>query len=329
MQADGHADAAHATPPTEPAAQPDAIEVRGLAKRYGRVEALRGVDLTVRPGDVYGFLGRNGAGKSTTIRILMGITKPTAGRVRMFGDEGGRDLVRWRQRIGYVAQEQSFYGWMSAETLGRFVRGFFPRWDDAEYSRLLRVLDVPRGRRVRTFSGGTKVKLALALALAHRPPLLVLDEPTAGLDPVARREFLEMVRDEAVRSGRTTFFSSHLVDEIELVARRVAILEDGRTRYEGDVRALVERVRLVRAPEPIDGQALFQAVDSVGLRALHWEERAGERAIAVEAPDDVDARFAALAALLAHAPGATIEAMPLEEIFIAMVRRTGSGAPAR
>jgi ABC-2 type transport system ATP-binding protein len=309
----------------------DPIEVRGLAKRYGAVEALRGVDLTVAAGDVYGFLGRNGAGKSTTIRILMGITRPSSGSVRMFGEGAGGDLVRWRQRIGYVAQEQTFYGWMTPRTIGGFVRGFYPSWDDGEYGRLVRALDLPHDRRIRTFSGGMKAKLALALALAHRPPLLVLDEPTAGLDPVARREFLEMVRDESEKSGRTTFFSSHLVDEIELVAERVAILDAGRTRYEGDVRALVDRVRLVRVSgsrsptERGDAQAAEDAASidarlaEAGLTPLHDETREGERRIVVEADDP--SRFDALA-------GVTVEKIPLEEIFIAMVRHRAGAEPA-
>lgn len=294
------------------------IQVRGLAKRYGAVEALRGVDFTVHAGDVVGFLGRNGAGKSTTIRILMGITRPSAGEVRMFGEPLGRDLVRWRQRIGYVAQEQSFYGWMTPITIGRFSRGFFPSWDEAEYARLLAVLDVPTRRRIGTFSGGTKVKLALALALAHRPPLLVLDEPTAGLDPVARREFLEIVRAENERSGRTTFFSSHLVDEIELVARRVAILEDGRTLYEGSVEALVARVRSARAPlhdETSEGAAR-EALAAAGSIVLYEEIRDGELRAIVQAGDP-----SAWDALASLAPQIAIERLPLEEVFIAMVRR--------
>lgn len=300
--------------------EPDVIEVRGLEKRYGALQALRGLDLTVRPGDVYGFLGRNGAGKSTTIRILMGITRPSGGSVRMFGEPGGRDLVSWRRRIGYVAQEQSFYGWMTPLTIGRFVRGFYPRWDDAEYTRLMRVLEVPTAQRIRTLSGGTKVKLALALALAHRPPLLLLDEPTAGLDPVARREFLEIVRDDAERSGRTTFFSSHLVDEIELVAKRVAIVDGGRARYEGDIASLVDRVRVVRASELAEPGPLHQAIAELELAIRHEEVREGERRIVVET--DEPARYEVLAQRL---PDAVVELLPLEEVFIAMVRR-GPGA---
>jgi ABC-2 type transport system ATP-binding protein len=244
----------------------------------------------------------------------MGITQPSGGSVKMFG-EAPRDLVRWRQRIGYVAQEQSFYGWMTPRSIGRFVRGFFPTWDDAEYARLQATLDLPVDRRIRTFSGGMKVKLALCLALAHRPPLLVLDEPTAGLDPVARREFLEHVRDESEKHGRTTFFSSHLVDEIELVAKRVAILDEGRTRYEGDVRALVDRVRLVRVrAESEEAVSLDARIAEAGLVPLYEETREAERRVFVEADDA--ARFEPAAAL-----GIASEKLPLEEIFIAMVRR--------
>src|SRR6185312_4050538 len=118
-------------------------------------------------------------------------------------------------------------------------------WDDAEFARLTKRLDLPTDRKIGTFSGGMRVKTALSIALAHRPPLLLLDEPTAGLDPVARREFLELVRAEQKTSGHTTFFSSHLIDEVELVADRVGIVDDGKMRFEGTIATLAARVRLV------------------------------------------------------------------------------------
>lgn len=280
------------------------IETRGLAKSYGRVRALCGLDLTVGKGEVYGFLGRNGAGKSTTIRILMGISKPDGGDVRLFGETTRGTLVSRRQRIGYVAQEQSFYDWMSAGRLAKFVSRFYPTWDDATFIALARQQGVPLDRKVGTFSGGMKMKLALALALAHRPPLLILDEPTSGLDPVARREFLERVREDAERTGRTTFFSTHLIDEVELVADRVGIVEDGRTRYEGTVSSLAARVRVARHVEG-DPPRLE------GVRLLSDRVFRGERRWVFEADDP--ARFEALPLRL--------EALPLEEIFIEMVRR--------
>jgi ABC-2 type transport system ATP-binding protein len=299
--------------------RPAVIDVRGLAKRYGPVEALAGLDLSVGAGEVYGFLGRNGAGKSTTIRILMGITKPSGGDVRLFGEPTSH-RIDYRQRIGYVAQEQNFYGWMTPTSLGRFVRGFYPTWNDARYAELIRGLDLPARRKIRTFSGGMKVKLALAAALAHDPELLVLDEPTAGLDPVARREFLEMVRDQAERSGRTTFFSTHLIDEIELAAHRLAIVDEGRTRYEGTAFELATRVRRLWRPLPEEGVAelppAFVGQAPAVWRILQDRQSSGRREVIVQAePEDFDV-------LLEDAGEWRIEELPLEEIFIEMVRKS-------
>lgn len=305
---------------------PDVIAICGLEKSYGKHVALAGLDLTVGQGEVYGFLGRNGAGKSTTIRILMGITRPTRGEVRLFGERFDRDVVKLRQRIGYVAQEQSFYGWMTAAQMGRFVRGFFPTWDEAEWSRVVRVLDVPLDRKIQGFSGGMRVKLALALALAHRPPLLLLDEPTAGLDPVARREFLDIVRSEA--AGRTTFFSTHLIDEIELVAGRVGVVDGGRTKFEGTVNELGDRVRLFEKPlaegERLDtARALWEPLlAQAGIRVAHAEVRGGALRMMLECPEP--ARFDALEASDAYrqADGPPLTVVPLEEAFIALVRKS-------
>jgi ABC-2 type transport system ATP-binding protein len=304
----------------------EVISIRGLEKSYGKHVALSGLDLTVGSGEVYGFLGRNGAGKSTTIRILMGITRPTKGEVRLFGERFDRDVVKLRQRIGYVAQEQSFYGWMNAAQMGRFVRGFFPTWDEGEWARVVRVLDVPLDRRIDGFSGGMRVKLALALALAHRPPLLLLDEPTAGLDPVARREFLDIVRAEA--SGRTTFFSTHLIDEIELVAQRVGVVDAGKAKFEGTVVALGDRVRLFEkelgVDDSLDGsRARWQPLLAAhGVRIAHVEARGSTLRMMLECADPT--RFDAVEADESYraAEGPPLTVVPLEEAFIAMVRRS-------
>ena len=153
----------------------------------------------VSQGEVYGLLGRNGAGKTTMLRILMGIVRPDAGTIELLGKRTKRVTVSLKQRIGYVSQEPMFYSWMTAEHLGRFVGSFYPTWDKQEFSRLLDALDVPKDRRAADLSGGTRSKLGLALARAPRPELLLLDEPTAGLDPVARREF----HDQPTRDGDT------------------------------------------------------------------------------------------------------------------------------
>lgn len=308
-------------PPQE--AAPPVLELINLAKSYGKVQALADLTLTVREGEVYGFLGRNGAGKSTTIRIIMGITRASAGEVRLLGASGKRDILRLRQQIGYVAQEQNFYGWMNPIQLGRFVRGFYPTWDDDEFGRMLHQLELPTNRKTRTFSGGMKVKLGLALALAHRPRLLVLDEPTAGLDPVARREFLEMVKAQAQATQRTTFFSTHLVDEVEMAAHRVGIVDAGRTFFEGSVDTLRGRVRLLRhhlldqsEPPPLPPFMVNPYYgDQLGYRVLRDGVVGSERRVVVEADPQY---FEALSYIDS---GWSMEQLPLEEVFIEMVRR--------
>ncbi|MCB1231926.1 MAG: ABC transporter ATP-binding protein [Verrucomicrobiae bacterium] len=237
-----------------------ALRAIGLRKRYGRVSVVNGLDLEVPRGKIYGFLGRNGAGKTTTIRMLMGILKPDRGEIEFFGHRTRRTTTALKRRIGYVSQSQHFYPWMSARQLGRFVGGFYPNWDTAEYDRLLRVLEIPPDRRSSQLSGGMRMKLALALALAHHPDLLILDEPTAGLDPVAQREFLEIVKNQSRNHGRTTLFSTHRIDEVERAADKVGIIDEGVMRYEGDlddlraeVRRLVEMPRKpIAVPQPTE-----------------------------------------------------------------------------
>ena len=226
------------------------LRAGGLKRAFGKVPAVDGLDLTVRAGEIYGFLGVNGAGKTTTIRMLMGIIKPDAGMIELLGQVTRRTTIQQKRSIGYVSQEQTFYPWMTGRALGRFVGGFYPTWDAPEFERLLRLLDVPPDRKVSQLSGGMRVKLALALALAPRPALLILDEPTSGLDPVARREFLDIIQRQARDHQRTTFFSSHLVGEVERVADRVGIIHHGRMRYEGDLDTLRASVRKVSVPVP-------------------------------------------------------------------------------
>ena len=277
----------------------------GLRKHFGQTLALDGVDLTVREGEIYGFLGRNGAGKTTTIRALIGILAPDAGEMELLGRSVRRVDVRTKQRIGYVSQEPHCYPWMTSRALGQFVAGFYPSWDPAEYDRLLAALDLPPDRRFSQLSGGMRMKLSLALALAHRPALLILDEPTAGLDPVARREFLELIASQARNHGRTTFFSTHLIDEVERVADRVGIIDRGRMRYEGGIDALraeVRRVRVEPGYQPPPGGGEFQM--------LRDESVAEVQAIVFRAPtpawDTVN-----------FGPGVSVERMSLEDIFLA------------
>jgi ABC-2 type transport system ATP-binding protein len=275
----------------------DAIRLTDLRVRYGRVRALDGLSLVVARGEIYGFLGRNGAGKTTTLRVLMGIVGPEGGTIELFGTPMKRVSVATKRSIGYVSQEQNFYPWMTPLQLGRFVAAFYPTWDEQEYARLLRVLDVPPDRRSGILSGGTRTKLGLALALAPRPPLLLLDEPTSGLDPVARREFNDLVASMAAERGTTVFMSSHLVDDVEDIATRVGIVQAGRASIEGRVDELRERVRRVRSAVPLEPPPGFARVRA-----------------------DVWAADGALWSAAAWPDGTSVEPLPLEEIFLAYAR---------
>jgi len=280
------------------------LKARGLTKKYGRVEVLRGLDLDVRASEIYGFLGRNGAGKTTTIRILMGIISGDDGAIELLGENRKRPSREQKRHIGYVSQEQHFYPWMTCARLGRFVAGFYPTWDEREFQRLLHVLYLPPDRKVGDLSHGMRAKLALALALAHRPRMLILDEPTAGLDPAARREFLEIISREGRAAERTTFFSSHIIAEVEQIADRVGILEQGRLRYEGPLAELAATVRRVFFPlEMVNVPPGFDVLSND-------QPRDGRRSLVLHAPP----------ALWDSTPieGATIEPLSLEDIFLAL-----------
>jgi len=215
-----------------------AIRLENVCKRYGSLDVLTGLTLEVKRGEVYGFLGRNGAGKSTAIRMIMGITKLSSGSIYLFGESITSNVVEARQRIGYVAQEQHFYPWMTPSALGKFVRGFYPRWSQQRFTSLIDLFELPSNRKIGGFSGGMKAKLALTTALATSPECLILDEPTAGMDPVARREFLDLVSEQARNADTTIFFSTHLIDDIEAIADRIGIVESGKTVYEGALEPL-------------------------------------------------------------------------------------------
>ncbi len=225
------------------------LATNDLTLRYGSYLAVESLNLSVNEGEIYGFLGRNGAGKTSTIRMIMGISKPDLGTITFAGKTLSRIGNHEKRSIGYVSQEQYFYPWMSCRRIGNFVGGLYPTWDDTEFTRLLAAFDLPPQRRISHLSGGMRVKLALALAISHRPPILILDEPTAGLDPVARREFLDIIRSQAERYQRTTFFSSHLIDEVERVANRVGIIHRGKMQFEGTLQTLRATVRQIAAPQ--------------------------------------------------------------------------------
>jgi len=294
---------------------PAVLSLQSLKKSYGSLEVLNGLSLSARRGEVFGFLGRNGAGKSTAIRMIMGITQADAGAIEVFGQPLHANLIGTRQRIGYVAQDQNMYPWMSPNVISRFVRGFYPQWDEKRFRQLLSDFSLPPKRRIGTFSGGMKAKLALTLALATRPELLILDEPTAGMDPVARREFLDLVRDQTAEDGATTFFSTHLIDEIEAIADRIGIVEAGVTMYEGQLDPLRNSI----ASWSIDSReytpgSLPGEFASHRLRVLHEGERRGRQVLTLQFAEQTLASHEIILN-----PGWRHDSMSLEDVFIAIV----------
>ena len=216
-------------PPRPAAASPQrvAIRTRGLAKRFGDIQALAPLDLEVRAGELLGCLGPNGAGKTTTIRLLLGFLRPTAGRAEIFGLDVNRDTVAAHSRVGYVAGETSLWPSLTgAETLHLFgqLQG---RVDVAYRDELVERFAFDPSRKVRNYSKGNRQKLGLIAGLMSRADLLLLDEPTSGLDPLMEREFRRCI-DEAKAAGQTVFLSSHILSEVEALCDRVAILRAGR-----------------------------------------------------------------------------------------------------
>lgn len=232
-----------------------AIEMREIVKHFGKTPALRGLSLTVPSGSICGFLGRNGAGKTTAIKILLNMVRAESGHAHVLGLDGAdpQQSIIIRQRSAYVSDSKELYPYMTAAELIRFTRSFFPKWRtdlEADYARRLAV---PLDRKLGKLSRGTKTNVMLLLALCRGAELLLLDEPTEGLDPVAREELLQMLASLTAESGATVFFSSHDLSEVEQIADRVCIIDEGRTLVEDcldDLRDQYRRVRVVFAGEP-------------------------------------------------------------------------------
>lgn len=228
------------------------IEVNGLSRRFGRKEALRDVTLRVTRGQVFGLVGENGAGKTTLMQHLLGAYKPQAGTVRAFGLDPVADPTAVLSRIGYLSEDRDLPGWMRVGELMRYTQAFFPNWDEAYAERLREEFALPARSRIKTLSRGERAKAGLLVALAHRPELLLLDEPSSGLDAIARQDILAAVVRTVAEEGRTVVFSSHLLDEVERVADHVAMLHDGRVtldRSMDEVKA-THRHYVVRWREP-------------------------------------------------------------------------------
>jgi ABC-2 type transport system ATP-binding protein len=216
------------------------VEISGLTKHYGAVQALAGVNLRIPAGSVYGFLGPNGAGKTTTVRILTGLLRATSGRARVLGLDAWRDSTRIRAQVGYLPGDVRLYERMTGTTLLAFCNRARGGTCTGEVSRLVERFDLSIKRRIRDYSRGMKQKLGLILAMMHRPPLLILDEPTTALDPLVRQTLFDELRAVAA-DGRTVLLSSHVLSEVEQLCNHVAIIRAGRLVEDGSIEALRKR----------------------------------------------------------------------------------------
>jgi ABC-2 type transport system ATP-binding protein len=292
------------------------IETVDLWKRYDGVDALRGLDLQVPAGSICGFLGRNGAGKTTTIKLLLGMARASKGMAQVFGVDAGDPgtATTVRQRIGFVSDEKDLYDYMTVGEIIAFTRPFFPKWRGDLEQKYLAAFELAPHRDIKTLSRGTRTRLALLLALSRGADLLILDEPTAGLDPAAAEEVLQALVGHVASEEMTVFFSSHQISEIEQIADHVAIVDRGRTVVCGsldDLRDRFQRVQLV-----FDAEAPAADLRAPGIVRTQKQGRV----ITVLTRD----REALINEVRALAP-ASIDAAPvtLKEIFLESVKAEG------
>lgn len=221
------------------------IEVSDVRKAFSNHPVLKGVDLTVTRGSIVGLIGANGSGKSTLLKVMLGLLRLDAGSSRLFGEESWSLSERSKARLGYVPQQVKLYPWMRVRQIVSYTGSFYQSWDESLVETLLDEWSLRRDAGVATLSGGELQKLGLILALGHRPELLLLDEPAAALDPVARREFLGRLL-EPVSDEQTVLFSTHILSDLERVATHVAFLHDGRIALFDELDRLKDRVKRLR-----------------------------------------------------------------------------------
>jgi ABC-2 type transport system ATP-binding protein len=285
-------------------AEAPVIQTFGLSKRYGPVRALNGLNLVVRPGDIFGFLGPNGAGKTTTIRLLLDLIRPTRGYARVLGLDTRSQSLEMRRRVGYMAGEVALYEQMTGGELLSLLSdlrggGHMPR-----AHQLAERLDLDLRRRIGDYSSGMKQKLALIAALSPAPELLILDEPTKGLDPLVQLEVYAILAEERAR-GCTVFFSSHILPEVERVCNRVGIVREGRLVAAEDVDSIRHR-RVRRLTVTFAGPVAADALRMEGVEIVSMDGDRAELAVHGHVPDLLQ-RLAALPVEDFVFPEATLE----------------------
>ncbi|HEY4246958.1 MAG TPA: ABC transporter ATP-binding protein [Lacunisphaera sp.] len=290
------------------------IETRNLTHRYWRNEAVRDLSLTVPEGSVFALLGSNGAGKSTTIKMLMNLLRPSSGDARVLGVDSRKLGERERALIGYVSENQQLPLWMSVRQLLDYCRPFYPTWDVALEKKLLAQFNLPEEQKLKSLSRGMLMKAALLSSLAYRPKLLVLDEPFSGLDPLVREELVRGLLEISALGEWSVFISSHDIEEVERLADWVGVLETGRLRFAESTDQLLGRFRRIDV-------SLGDESPRLNDPPLEWLELERKGGLVRFIATNYD-RTETECACRERFPDAAVEARPmtLREIFIALAR---------
>ena len=270
------------------------IDIKNLCRSFAEKEVLRDVSLAVPEGGVFGLIGSNGAGKTTLIKHILGSHYAQSGSVSVFGFDPVLEPVQVLSKIGYMSEDRDLPSWMRVQEIIDFTKSFYTKWDSSYAADLLHLFELNPKQRIRTLSRGQTARICLLLALAHRPQLLILDEPSSGLDPIIRRDILSAIVRTTADDGRTVFFSSHLLDEVERLADRVAILHQGRILFHDTLDSLLASFRRVTllfteshasAPE-LDGSLMCRGQD----REWTYVHR-GDREQLVQAAEKANAQI--------------------------------------
>jgi ABC-2 type transport system ATP-binding protein len=293
-----------------------AIQTEALRKSYGKLRAVDGLDVHVPRGAVYGFLGRNGAGKTTTIKALLGLVHSDGGSASVLGMDVRQHLTAILERTAFVSENKILYDGCTPAELVRFNCGFFPTWRDDAAQKLARLLDIPMRRKYGKLSKGNRTKVCLLLALAQNSELLILDEPTAGLDPVMIDEVLRILVEDHVSAGRTIFFSTHQLSEVEQIADWVGIIDQGKLLLEAQLEDLRDQFRLILAAGdslPASGTPHLISVSQSGRSSRYVVSRDAE-----EFAGQLRQRGAEIL---------QISPLSLREVFLELVRKEEACTP--
>lgn len=295
------------------------VEVRGLSRHYSSNVALDAVDFTITAGRVYGLVGANGAGKTTLLKHLLGLLRPQRGTVRVFGRDPVMDPVGVLQRVGYLSEHREMPEWMRISELLRYLKAYHPNWDMNFAYELIDTFKLDASKKISQLSQGMRAQTGLIAALAHRPELLILDEPSNGLDAVVRRDIIDAVIRTVAEEGRSVIFSSHLLDEMERTCDHVTMIQNGKITFDCDLDAIKEThsMTTINFSDPLTHAPYFAGVLMVQGGGRSWS-------LVHDSP------LESLSVLVYSAGGAIADSRhaTLEEIFLARAGRNNQPGKA-